>query len=122
MDRAERRRRTEVVRDRRIDRYNQIDNHDRSKSEDARFRYLMNRGWRWSWIRSESKVLQDMEEDRLEYEAICGRMRNEYIVGYRDYDWWRSSREIKMSIADDDYRFWLKEAGLRYDIKRYSLI
>lgn len=86
MDRAERRHRTEQVRARRIRLHRQIDMYCTCRSEESlarwyHFRYqspLLGEEWaREVWQRDEDRrVVRD------------GAMRNEYVVEYRDYDYW----------------------------------
>lgn len=113
MDRGERRHRTETVRARRIDRYKQIDCWRWFKSDERHANYIRNRGWRWMNPRTEEEVEKELAEDKADDALRCAKMRNEYIVGYRDNDWVNGGRERKMKIADYDYWSWLMEVGIK---------
>lgn len=120
MNRAERRHRTESVRNRRINLSKQVESQWRNnyRSDDAALRDRWCWMSRWTWrYTEESDAALEWEKDCIEKAILEAKMRNEYIPGYRDDSYWFEGRQRKMKVHDFDFWAWMNELGIATDLR-----
>lgn len=114
MNRAERRRRTEVVRAHRIATYAQRWSWRDWTNAEALAQWYITHYWRWDAEEVQGFIDRDLARKRQRE----GQMREKLIYNIcRERDWYTAGLEKKMRIADYDMAAWLDEVGISNDYR-----